>query len=67
VAIQQAILALTEHQGVLQSSIERTQALLLETQKALRELGEKTDARIAALVGAIAKLSEQQSRGPAAG
>ena len=73
--LERAVLGLTEHQGFLQSSLEQTQSLVLETQKqllameqqflqtqkSLHELGEKTDQRIASLVGAIAKLAE---RGP---
>jgi len=73
--LERAVLGLTEHQGFLQSSLEQTQSLVLETQKqllameqqslqtqkSLHELGEKTDQRIASLVSAIAKLAE---RGP---
>jgi hypothetical protein len=64
VLIQQAVLGLTEHQGVLQSALEQTQTLLrdtqVETDRRLRELGENTDRRIAQLVSAVAKLADNR-------
>jgi hypothetical protein len=62
VLIQQAVLGLTEHQGVLQTALEQTQKILrdtqIETDRRLRELGENTDRRIAQVVSAIATLAE---------
>jgi hypothetical protein len=62
--LQKAVLALAEHQRELQSSLERPQQLILDTQGSLRELGQKTDERIGALVSAVAKLAEQRANGP---
>ena len=64
VILQQAVLRLTEHQGILQEAVERTQASVLETQRALRDLGEQTDRRISDLVSAIAKLVDRRPNGP---
>jgi hypothetical protein len=60
VLMQQALLSVLEHQGVLQTSAEETRNMIRGVGKELRELGKKTDERIGKLVSAIAKLSEQR-------
>jgi chaperonin cofactor prefoldin len=45
-----------------QKQIEKTDAQIADTNRALKELGEKTDARINKLVGAIMKLVPKEAK-----
>ena len=47
-----------QNQVSLRGSLEATRKSVEETRKYLRELGEKTDQRIGALVSAVAKMVE---------